>query len=143
MSLLSKPGTSFMDCPDDLQVKAALTGTTVLAPLASRHPKRAPVMEELMRHICSKLNLSNPLDATVASCLSTTFYSVACTREFTVPTLTTFNPTWHIKLSNVSVRRDHNNLEATVLHLLKIKVHDRGGRHILVMPGWHHSVEIF
>ena len=111
---------------DDLQVKAALAGTTTFALLASRHPKRAPVTVGLMEHICSKLDPSNPLDTTVASCLSTTFYLIACTREFTVPTLIVFNPTQHVKPSNISVRRDHNDLEATVFYFPKTKCATEG-----------------
>ena len=72
---------------DNMQVKATLTGAAVLAPLASKHPKRAPVMVKLMMWIFEKLDFSNPLDAVVASCFSTIFYSVACTGEFTLPTL--------------------------------------------------------
>ena len=53
---------------DDLQVKAALTGAAVLAPLMSKCPKRAPVMVDLMERICSKLDLSDLLDATIVSC---------------------------------------------------------------------------
>lgn len=111
---------------DDLQVKAALTGATILAPPASRHPKWAPVTVGLMERICSKLDLSDPLDAAIASCLSTTFYSVACTGEFTVPTLTAFDPTRHVKPSDISVRRDRNDLEVTVFHLPKTKCATEG-----------------
>ena len=111
---------------DDLQVKAALTGATILAPPASRHLKRAPVTVGLMERICSKLDLSDPLDAAVASCLSTTFYSVTHTGEFTVPTLTAFDPTQHVKPSDISVRRDHNDLEVTVFHLPRMKCATEG-----------------
>ena len=74
-------------------MKTALTGAAVLAPPTSKHPKRAPVTVDLMERICSKLDLSDPLDAAVTSCLTMTFYSVSHTREFAVLTLTTFNPT--------------------------------------------------
>ena len=111
---------------DNLQVKAALTGATILAPPASRCPKQAPVTVGLMECICSKLDLSDPLDAAVASCLSTTFYSVARTGEFTVPTLTAFDPTQHVKPSDISVRRDRNDLEVTVFHLPKTKCATEG-----------------
>ena len=91
---------------NNLQVKAALTGATVLAPLTSKCPKRAPVTVELIGRICSMLDLMNPLDAAVASCFTTTFYSVSRTGEFTVPTLTAFDPKQHVKPSDISVRRD-------------------------------------
>ena len=40
---------------DDTQVKAVLTGAAVLAPLASRQPKRAPITVDLMECIFNKL----------------------------------------------------------------------------------------
>ena len=111
---------------DNLQVKAALTGAAVLAPPTSKRPKRAPVTVDLMERICSKLNLSDPLDATIASCLTMTFYSVSRTGEFTVLMLTAFDPTRHIKPSDISVKRDHNDLEVTVFHLPKTKCATEG-----------------
>ena len=41
-------------------------------------------------------------------------------------TLTTFNPEQHVKPSNISVRRDWNNLEVTVFHLPKMKCAPEG-----------------
>ena len=111
---------------DNLQVKAALMGAAVLAPLMSKCPKRAPVIVDLMEHICSKLDLSDPLDAAIASCLTMTFYSVSCTGEFTVLTLTAFDPTQHIKPSDISVKRDRNDLEVMVFHLPKTKCATEG-----------------
>ena len=84
-------------------------------------PKRAPVTIDLMKCLCSKLDLSDPLDAAIASCVTTTFYSVSHTREFTVPTLTTLNPTQHAKPSDISVKRDCNDLEVTVFYLPRTK----------------------
>ena len=91
---------------DDLQVKSALTGATVLTPPTLKGPKRAPVTVELMGQIYSMLDLMNPLDAAVASCFTTTFYSVSRTGEFTVPMLTAFDPKQYVKPSDISVRRD-------------------------------------
>ena len=99
---------------DDLQIKAALTGAAVLMPPSSKCSKRAPVTVELMEDIFHKLNLSDPLDVAVASCFSMTFYSVLCTREFTVPALNAFDPALRVKPSDVSNRRDHNDLEVTL-----------------------------
>jgi hypothetical protein len=111
---------------DDLQVKAALVGAAVLAPPTSKRPKRAPVTVEMMERIFRKLNLSDPLDAAVASCFSTTFYSVSRTGEFTVPALNAFDPTLHVKPSDISNRTDRNNLEVTVFHLPKTKCASEG-----------------
>jgi hypothetical protein len=106
---------------DDLQVKAALTGAAVLAPATSKHPKRAPVTVALMEKIFHKLNLADHLDAAVAGCLATTFYSVSRTGEFTVPALNAFDPALHVKPSDISTKTDRNDLEVTVFHLPRTK----------------------
>ena len=48
------------------------------------------------------------------------------TGEFTVPTLTAFDPKQHVKPSDISVRRDRNDLEVTVFHLPKMKCVSEG-----------------
>jgi hypothetical protein len=106
---------------DDNQVKAALTGAANLTPASSKRPKRGPVTVNLMERVIGKLNLLNPLDAAVAACLSTTFYSVSRTGEFTLPSLNAFDPTMHVKPSDISHKKDRNNLEVTVLSLPKTK----------------------
>ena len=79
-----------------------------------------------MECILHKLDPSDPLDAAVVSCFSTTFYSVSCTGEFTVPALNAFDPKLHVKPSDISIRRDCNNLEVTVFHLPKTKCESEG-----------------
>ena len=106
---------------DNLQVKAALTGVAILAPSTSKCPKRAPVTVKLMERIFEKLDLANPLDAAVASCFLTIFYSAARTGEFTLPALNVFNPMQHVKPLNISKRWDWNNLEVTVFQIPKMK----------------------
>ena len=59
------------------------------------------------------------------------------TGEFTLPTLNAFNPTQHVKLSNISNRTDQNNLEVTVFHLLKTKLLTRRWKHV-----WSHQDSI-
>ena len=83
-------------------------------------------MVKLMEHIISSLGHTDPLDAAVASCFSTIFYLVAHTGEFTLLTLNTFNPTQHIKPSDISKWKDHNSLEVTVFHILKTKCTSEG-----------------
>ena len=85
-----------------MQVRAALTGAVILAPQTSKWAKRAPVMVKLMEHIISTLDHTDPLDAVIASCFSTIFYSVAHTGEFMLLTLNTFDPMWHIKPLDIS-----------------------------------------
>ena len=76
-----------------MQVKVALMGATIPAPLTSRCPRRAPVMVGQMDSIFSKLDLANPLDTVVMSCFSTIFYSSAHTGKFMLSTLNAFDPT--------------------------------------------------
>lgn len=111
---------------DEPQVKAALTGAALLAPPTSKRPKRAPITIDLMERIFQKLDLTEPLDAAVAGCFSTTYYSVSRTGEFTIPSLNAFNPSLHVKPSDISNRIDRNNLEVTVFHLPKTKCSDEG-----------------
>ncbi|KIM86983.1 hypothetical protein PILCRDRAFT_47172, partial [Piloderma croceum F 1598] len=111
---------------NDAEIKATLTGATILAPPASKRPKRAPVTINLMEQIFAKLNLEDPFDAAVGSCFSTTFYTVARTGEFTVPSLNAFVSSSHVKPSDVSTRTDRNNLEVTVFRLPKTKCAAQG-----------------
>ena len=111
---------------DNTQVRAVLTGASVLAPLASRWPKRVPITVGLMQHIFDKLDFSDPLDAAVASCFSMVFYSVICTGEFTLTMLNAFNPTKHVKPSEISNRTDQNDLEVTIFHLPETKCAPEG-----------------
>lgn len=53
---------------DDAQVKAALAGAANLAPLTSKHPKKALVTVNLMECIFQRLDSSDPLDAVVMGC---------------------------------------------------------------------------
>lgn len=76
-----------------MQVKASLTGAAFLAPQTFRHPKRALVKVNLMEQILNKLDQNDPLDVVVTFSFSMIFYSVACTGEFTLPSLNAFDPT--------------------------------------------------
>jgi hypothetical protein len=111
---------------NDAEVKATLTGAANLAPPTSKRPKRVPITVGLMERIFAKLNPEDPFDAAVAGCFSTTFYSVSRTGEFTVSSLNAFDPSIHVKPSDVSNRVDRNNLEVTVFHLPKTKCADEG-----------------
>jgi hypothetical protein len=106
---------------DDAQVKAALTGAANLAPPSSRRPKRAPFTVSLIELILNKLDRSDPLDAAVAACLTTTFYTVARTGEFTVPSLNKFDPEIHIKRSNIRNGEDRHGMKVTVFAIPRTK----------------------
>jgi hypothetical protein len=55
------------------EVKAALEGAKRLAPPSSKHLKRAPFTVSLIKILISTLDLTDHLDAAVATCLTTTF----------------------------------------------------------------------
>lgn len=111
---------------DNEQVKAALAGAANLAPPTSKRPKRAPITVELMGHIFEKLDPSDPLDAAVRGCFSSIFYSVSRSGEFTLPSLNSFDPTIHVKPSDISHRVDRNQLDVTVFRLPKTKCSEVG-----------------
>jgi hypothetical protein len=111
---------------DDMQVKAALTGAANLAPPSSKRPKRAPFTVSLIEQILNKLNHSDPLDAAVAACLTTTFYTVARTGEFTVPSLNKFNPIVHIKRSDIRIGEDRHGMRVKVFVIPHTKCSPNG-----------------
>ena len=67
------------------------------------------------------LNIMEPLDAAVAACLTTTFWSVARTGEFTVPSIEKFDPTIHVKRCDIRYSEDHHSLKVTVFALPRTK----------------------
>ena len=71
--------------------------------------------------ICTWLDTSSPLHAAVYTCLTTLFYATARTGEFTTKSLTSFNPTSHVKPSDVRVVHDRNGIAVTNFHLLHTK----------------------
>jgi hypothetical protein len=62
---------------NDAQVKAALDGTTNLAPPSLKCPKREPFTISLIEMLFSKLDTNNPLNASVRSCLAVSFFTLA------------------------------------------------------------------
>jgi hypothetical protein len=76
--------------------------------------------------ICSHLSLTDPLDAAIFACLTTTFFTTARTREFTVKNLNSFNLDLHITRNNMSIQRDRQGLEITNFHLPHTKAAPQG-----------------
>jgi hypothetical protein len=70
----------------------------------------------------AQLDLDNPLDAAVYACLTMCFYVSARLNEFTVRTLTSFNPNEHVTTQNLTYNQDRNGFKVTVLHLPMTKV---------------------
>jgi len=95
---------------NDTRITAALTAVERLAPMSSRRPKRELFTPEVITKIRKHLDLRKPLDAAVFACLTTTFWSAARLGEFTVPTIRTFDPTRHVKRSDVAMNSNVRRL---------------------------------
>lgn len=106
---------------DDAQIRTALAGAANLAPPSSKRPKRAPVTVEIMTKILAQLDLSNPLDAAVAACLTTSFYSLARTGEFTVPSVDKFNSSIHVTRASIRDDQDRHGLKVKVFRIPRTK----------------------
>lgn len=104
---------------NETRTAAALKAAERLAPPTSRRPKREPVTPAMIEKIREQLDLSQPLDAAVFACLTTTFWSVARLGEFTVPNLKAFDPALHVKRSDVTLSAPSGplGLPVTTFHL--------------------------
>ncbi|THH04880.1 hypothetical protein EW146_g10052, partial [Bondarzewia mesenterica] len=67
------------------------------------------------------LDLNVPQDAAIFACLTTTFYAAACLGKFTVQRLNAFDPTTHVKPSDVRVEHDRNHLQTTIFFIPRTK----------------------
>lgn len=108
------------------QVSAALQGAARLAPPMSKQSKHNPFTIACLKHICSALDLSSPLDAAVYACLVTSFFSLARLGEMTVRSLSCFEPSIHVKPSDIRNDEDRHGLSVTVLHLPQTKMSPSG-----------------
>lgn len=105
------------------RMDTALAAVEKLAPPSAHRPKRPPFRVQDILKVREQLDLSDPLDAAVFACLTTTFWSASRLGEFTVPTLTSFDPARHVKRSNVTARQavGRLNLPITEFYLPKTK----------------------
>ncbi|GBE84447.1 hypothetical protein SCP_0604260 [Sparassis crispa] len=108
------------------EMDVLLKSADVLTPSSSKCTPREPFTIEILAHIHGKLSLSEPLDAAVWACLTTAFYAVARVGEVIVRNLTAFDPTLHVKRSDIHVARDRNGLEETIFHLPVTKAAPHG-----------------
>lgn len=110
-----------------VELEAALTGASRLAPPQSRRPKRAPFTPAIISKLRDQLDLTTPLDAAFFACLTTTFWSAARLGEFTVPTLSSFEGSRHVKRSDVSHgTHPAGGAPVTVFHLPHTKCSEHG-----------------
>ncbi|SJL06821.1 uncharacterized protein ARMOST_10163 [Armillaria ostoyae] len=98
-----------------------ITAAVHLQPPRSRKKPRLPYICDTLVSLLHHLDLSLPLDAAVAACLTTMFYSAARLGEFTLTNLGCFDPDTHCKWSNMRKVRDRNNLEQTAFFIPKTK----------------------
>jgi hypothetical protein len=102
---------------DQVQASLTLEGAKSLAPSSSSRAKRAPFTVALLLAIRSNLDLSTPLHAAVYACLTTSFFTIARTGEFTVPSLKSFDRQLHVSVSNIRHEVDRHGFRVTVFHL--------------------------
>jgi hypothetical protein len=100
-----------------LTVETALRAATVSAPHKSSKPPRQPVTVEYLASILNHLNRDDPLDAAIAACITTTFWSVSRLGEFTVPTINGFNAKRHATAAVSSLDQDRNGLQVRTFRL--------------------------
>ncbi|KAJ6472275.1 hypothetical protein DFH09DRAFT_954068 [Mycena vulgaris] len=101
--------------PNNAECEALLRAAAALQPKSSQRKKRRPYTVDLIITLLSHLDPEEPLDAAVGSCLTTGFYSCARVGELTVKTLQSFDPTRHVKPSDVREETDPKGLAMTVL----------------------------
>lgn len=111
---------------DDNQIDTLLKAAKNLTPSSSKRKKRPPYTIAFITSILQKLNPDDPLDAAVGSCLTTAFYSVARAGEFTIQNLSSFDPSLHVKRSDIRQEADRNGLATTVFHLPRTKTSQTG-----------------
>jgi hypothetical protein len=93
------------------ELDALLKAADVLTPSSSKRKPRQPYTPEILCRLRPHFNLDNSLDSSCWSCLTTLFYTTSRGGEFTVKNLTAFDPTVHVKRSNISDIMDRNGLK--------------------------------
>lgn len=112
------------------QLDTILRGAEKAQPVTAQKPQREPFTVSYIEDILSDLDTSNPLDAAVAACLTTSFYCVARLGELTVPSLKSFNPLNHVTPAQVRTGRDKNGFECTIIHVPHTKADQQTGEDI-------------
>lgn len=96
-----------------------------MAPASSKKKKRCPCTPSFLKAVCAQLKIDSPdaelLHIAVYTCTTTCFYSAARLGEFTIPTLTGFNPLIHVKPSDVLAFKDRAGLPTMSFFLSQTK----------------------
>ncbi|KIK78724.1 hypothetical protein PAXRUDRAFT_163214, partial [Paxillus rubicundulus Ve08.2h10] len=106
---------------NDTEIKALLKAAITLAPTSSKRKPREPYTVDILGLMHDNLNLADPADVAILACLTTTFWCTAWVGEFTVPCLDAFDPSLHVKPSNVTHEKDHQGVMVTNFHLPRMK----------------------
>lgn len=83
---------------------------TCLTPRSSKQPKCPPMTLNNIKTIQTFLNLDDPCNVAIYTCMVIVFYSVARLGKFTVMAITKFDPSKHITSQNVSFLMDQGSL---------------------------------
>ncbi|KAJ6453434.1 hypothetical protein C8R47DRAFT_997724 [Mycena vitilis] len=92
-----------------------------LTPSSFKRQARMPYTTEILCLLRPHFDLTIPFDAAVWSCLTTLFWSTSRGGEFSVKTLTSFDPAIHVKPSDISEVGDRNHLSQTNFSLPRTK----------------------
>ncbi|SJL07018.1 uncharacterized protein ARMOST_10361 [Armillaria ostoyae] len=111
---------------NDTENSSLMKAACCLQPPDLRRKRRLPYTIETIVTLLDHLDLAVPLDAAVAACLTTTFYSGARLGEFTLTNLGCFDPLVHCKRSDVRKVRDRNKFKQTVFFLPRTKTSIQG-----------------
>ncbi|KAJ7160664.1 hypothetical protein C8R43DRAFT_881376 [Mycena crocata] len=101
--------------PNAAECDALLRAAAAIQPKSTQRKKRQPYTVDIILTLLSHLDLSEPLDAAVGSCLTAGYYSCARLGELTVKTLQSFDPALHVKPSDIREETDAKGLLMTVL----------------------------
>ncbi|KAJ7939663.1 hypothetical protein B0H13DRAFT_2226260 [Mycena leptocephala] len=111
---------------NEAELEALLRAANRLTPASSKRQARMPYTVEILCQLRRFFDLTNFCDAAVWSCLTTLFWSTSRGGEFTVKSLTSFDPAIHVKPSDVSEVSDRNDLEQTNFFLPRTKSAPQG-----------------
>ncbi|KAI6010164.1 hypothetical protein EDC04DRAFT_2581145 [Pisolithus marmoratus] len=112
---------------NEAEYKAILEGALRLAPTTSKCPHRAPFTTDILCFLHNTLDRDNPCNAAIFACLTLSFFCLVRFREFTVPTIKSFDPACHITRARYQLLHNHDNLLIMVFHLPSVT---RGDFHL-------------
>ncbi|KAI6021192.1 hypothetical protein EDC04DRAFT_2575643 [Pisolithus marmoratus] len=111
---------------NEAEYKAILEGTSRLAPATSKRPCRAPFTTDVLWFLHNTLDRDNPCDAAIFTCITLSFFCLVRLREFTIPTIKSFNPVHHITRAGYQLSHNHDNLPVMVFCLPSTKCAPKG-----------------